>query len=53
VRPQDLPVIDPHAAAVAVGSAEHWVAVPPSADPQPVRRFGVDTADRIALAGVQ
>ena len=50
VPPQDLPVIDPHAAAVDVGSAEHWVAVPPGADPQPVRRFGAYTADLIALA---
>ena len=50
VPPQHLPVIDPHAAAVDVGAAEHWVAVPPGADPQPVRRFGVYTADLIALA---
>ena len=50
VPSEHLPVIDPHAAAVNVGSAEHWVAVPPGADPQPVRRFGAYTADLIALA---
>src|SRR5829696_8422516 len=50
VSPRHLPVIDPHAAAIDVGSAEHWVAVPPDADPQPVRSFGAYTADLIALA---
>lgn len=50
VQPQHMPVIDPHAAAIDVGSAEHWVAVPPDADPQPVRSFGAYTADLIALA---
>src|SRR5262245_62404730 len=50
VPPQHLPVIDPHAAAVDVGAAVHWVAVPPGADPQPVRRFGAYTTDLIALA---
>src|SRR5262245_7298502 len=49
VPPQHLPVIDPHAAAVDVGAAEPWVAVPPGADPQPVRRFGASTADVIAF----
>src|SRR4051794_8693628 len=50
VQPQHLPVIDPHAAAIDVGSAEHGVAVPPDADPQPVRSFGAYTADLIAWA---
>ena len=50
VPPQHMPVIDPHAAAIDVGATEHWVAVPPDADPQPVRRFGTYTADLIALA---
>lgn len=50
VQPQHMPVIDPHAAAIDVGAAEHWVAVPPDADPQPVRSFGAYTADLIALA---
>jgi transposase len=50
VSPQHLPVIDSHAAAIDVGSAEHWVAVPPDADPRPVRSFGAYTADLIALA---
>jgi transposase len=50
VQPQHMPVIDPHAAAIDVGSAEHWVAVPQDADPRPVRSFGAYTADLIALA---
>jgi len=44
--------VDPRGVGVAdlerVG--EHWVAVPPHCDPQPVRRFGTCTADRDALA---
>ena len=31
-------VLDDHAAGIDVGSAEHWVAVPPGSDPEPVRR---------------
>ena len=33
-----------------VGSAEHWVAVPPGSDPEPVRRAGACTADLEAIA---
>jgi transposase len=44
-------VLDSHAAGIDVGSAEHWVAVPPGCDAQPVRRFGACTADLEALAG--
>jgi transposase len=36
---EPLQVVHPDAAAVDVGSAEHWVAVPPDRDPEPVRRF--------------
>src|SRR5262249_53748742 len=43
-------VLDNHAAGIDVGSAEHWVAVPPGSDPEPVRRFGACTADLEALA---
>jgi len=43
-------VLDDHAAGIDVGSAEHWVAVPPGSDPEPVRRFGACTADLEALA---
>ena len=43
-------VLDRHAAGIDVGAAEHWVAVPPDADPIPVRCFGTFTADLQALA---
>lgn len=42
-------VLDRHAAGIDVGAAEHWVAVPPDADPDPVRCFGTCTADLQAL----
>src|SRR6266702_5677823 len=45
-----LQVCHPHAAGIDIGEAEHWVAVPPGCDPQPVRRFGTFTADLDALA---
>jgi transposase len=45
-----LQVCHPHAAGMDIGDAEHWVAVPPGRDPQPVRRFGPCTADLDALA---
>jgi transposase len=45
-----LPVVQADAAGIDVGSAEHWVAVPPDRDPEPVRRFGACTADLIRLA---
>jgi transposase len=43
-------VLDPHAAGIDIGAAEHWVAVPPDADADPVRPFGTCTADLEALA---
>jgi transposase len=45
-----LQVYHPHAAGIDIGEAEHWAAVPPGCDPQPVRRFGTFTADLDALA---
>jgi transposase len=49
-RSPSLQVVNPHAAAVDIGAAEHWVAVPPDRDAQPVRRFGTCTLDLEALA---
>jgi transposase len=43
-------VLDPHACGIDVGAAEHWVAVPPGSDPEPVRSFGTCTADLQAIA---
>lgn len=54
LKPQDwtlgLSVVHPKAAGIDIGNAEHYVAVPPSLDPEPVRTFGCFTADLNALA---
>jgi len=48
--PPQLDTVNLHAAGVDVGAEEHWAAVPACDDPQPVRRFGANTADLEALA---
>lgn len=45
-----LTVVHPKAAGIDVGNEEHYVAIPPSFDPEPVRKFGCFTRDLIALA---
>lgn len=54
LKPRDatlgLAVVHPQAAGIDVGNAEHYVAVPPHLDAQPVRVFGCFTADLKALA---
>jgi transposase len=45
-----MPMIDPNAAGIDIGASEHYVAVPPDRDEQPVRRFGAFTEDLQALA---
>jgi transposase len=54
LKPQDgtlgLEVVHPNAAGIDVGNEEHWVAVPPRLDAEPVRRLGCFTADLKALA---
>jgi transposase len=54
LKPQDwtlgLTVVHPKAAGIDVGNEEHWVAVPPSLDAEPVRRFGCFTRDLEAMA---
>lgn len=47
---EGLSVANPNAAAIDIGSAEHWVAVPPGRTDNAVRRFGCCTADLEALA---
>jgi len=44
------PVERPDAAGIDLGATEHFVAVPPDRDPQPVRSFTTDTAALQALA---
>src|SRR5215470_7170055 len=48
--PPQLAAVNLHAAGIDIGAEAHFVAVPPSDDPQPVRSFGVYTADLEALA---
>src|SRR5229473_8140702 len=45
-----LEVVHPEAAGMDVGGSEHWVAVSPDRDPEPVRRFGCFTADLPEMA---
>jgi transposase len=42
--------INPHAAGIDCGSAEHYVAVPPESDPTPVRAFKAFTGELHRLA---
>jgi transposase len=54
LKPRDwtlgLSVVHPKAAGIDVGSGEHYVAIPPHLDAEPVRRFDCFTADLEALA---
>jgi transposase len=45
-----LPQINADAAGIDVGNAQHWVAVSPDRDSEPVRRFDCFTGDLYALA---
>ena len=48
--PSVLERINPNAAGIDCGSAEHYVAVPPDRDPQPVQSFKTFTKDLVRLA---
>jgi transposase len=43
-------IVHPDAAGIDVGGSEHWVAISPDRDPEPVRRFGCFTADLREMA---
>ncbi len=49
LKPQDwtlgLSVVHPQAAGIDVGNAEHYVAIPPHLDAEPVRSFGCFTSE--------
>jgi transposase len=45
-----LEVVHPQAAGIDIGNESHYVAVPPSRDPQPVRCFGCTTAELKTMA---
>ena len=49
-RPAPLTITHPNAAGIDIGSASHFVAVPPDRDDQPVREFPSFTVDLNALA---
>src|SRR5215472_16259258 len=46
----DLVVVHPYAAGIDIGNESHYVAVPPSLDPQPVRCYGCTTAELRKMA---
>ncbi len=50
VSPSVLDRINPNAAGIDCGSAEHYVAVPPDRSPCPVHAFGTFTSDLMRLA---
>src|ERR1700740_3705039 len=45
-----LEVVHPDAAGIDIGNESHYVAVPPTRDSQPVRRFGCTTAELKQMA---
>lgn len=45
-----LEIVHPDAAGIDVGGSQHWVAVSPERDPEPVRSCGCFTADLRAMA---
>ena len=49
-KKQRLEIIYPRCAGIDIGSREHWVAVDPSQDDEPVRSFSTFSDDLYALA---
>jgi len=49
-KKQRLEIIHPRCAGIDIGSREHWVAVDPSQDDEPVRSFSTFSDDLYALA---
>jgi transposase len=47
---KELKILHPDAAGIDIGGSEHWVAISPDRDPEPVRRFGCFTADLHEMA---
>jgi transposase len=45
-----LEIVHPDAAGIDIGGSEHWVAISPDRDSEPVRRFGTFTADLHEMA---
>jgi transposase len=47
---KELQIVHPDAAGIDIGGSEHWVAISAERDPEPVRCYGVFTADLNSLA---
>lgn len=45
-----LEIVHPDAAGIDVGGSEHWVAISPDRDPEPIRCYGCFTADLREMA---
>ena len=45
-----LDIVHPDAAGIDIGGSEHWVAIGPDRDPEPVRRFDCFTQDLQRMA---
>src|SRR5437899_12899293 len=45
-----LEVVHPDAAGIDIGNESHYVAVPPTRDSEPIRRFGCTTAELKSMA---
>jgi len=48
-----LEIVHPHAAGIDIGGSEHWVAINPERDEQPVRCFDCFTADGVRSVAIQ
>ena len=49
-KKQPLRIVHPRCAGIDIGSREHWVAVDPDSDEQPVRSFSSFSDDLYAMA---
>ena len=47
---EDMPVMNPNAAGIDVGSKEIWVSIPPDRDEEPIRKYETFTADLYMMA---
>src|SRR6266436_4531992 len=48
-----LEIVHPRAAGIDIGGSEHWVAINPELDEEPVRCFGCFTADGVRSVAIQ
>lgn len=47
---EDMPIMNPNAAGIDIGSTENWVSIPPDRDEEPIRRYETFTQDLHAMA---